>query len=114
MIEFRGERGDLMEDKDAEDVEEAFEWVLLWKERIDETDEEVLFRPPNPRPDERRYEECGVWGCGDRDVRLGGGVDLGERATAILGPGRPNTSISAFPCLLLDSRPWERTSGRNA
>ena len=37
--------------------------------RMDETEEEVDFRPRRPA-DERRYEECGVRGTGERDDRL--------------------------------------------
>lgn len=75
-MEPRGDRGDLsvMLDIDAEDVEDALEWVLLWKERMDDTDDEVEFRPPRPRPAGRRYEACGVSGPGEREVRFGGGV----------------------------------------
>jgi len=77
LIEPRGERGDfnVMLDMDADDVEEAFECVLLWKERMEDTDDEVEFRPPRPRPDGRRYEDvCGVNGPGEREFRFGGGV----------------------------------------
>lgn len=56
LIGFLGERGDLsvMEDMEAEEVEEALEWVLLWKLRTEETDDEVEFRLPRPRPEWRR------------------------------------------------------------
>lgn len=42
-------------------------------DRIDETEEEVDLRPRRP-VDVRRYEECGVRGDGDRDVRFCGVV----------------------------------------
>lgn len=55
LMEPRGERGDfnVTDETDADDVDDAFEWVLLWNDRMDETDEEVEFRPPRPRPDDR-------------------------------------------------------------
>lgn len=75
FTDARGERGDLRvtEEMDADDVEEALEWDLLWKERMLETEEDVEFRPP--RVPERRYDDLGVSGCGEREFRLcGGGV----------------------------------------
>jgi hypothetical protein len=62
------------DDIDAEDVEDAFECVWLWKDRMDETEEDVEFLPPARRPEERRYDDRGVCGCGETELRLGGGV----------------------------------------
>lgn len=74
LMEFLGERGDfrLILFNEADDVEEAFEWVLLWKERIEDTEDDVEVLPPSPRPEERRYG-LGV-SCGEREFLLGGGV----------------------------------------
>ena len=41
---------------------------------MEDTDDEVEFRPPRPRPDGRRYDVCGVNGPGEREFRFGGGV----------------------------------------
>ena len=41
--------------------------------RMEETEEEVDFRPRRPA-EERRYEECGVKGTGERDERLWEGM----------------------------------------
>lgn len=56
LMEFLGDRGDfrVMLFSDADDVEEAFECVLLWKERIEDTEDDVEVLPPSPRPEERR------------------------------------------------------------
>ena len=56
LMEPRGDRGDfkLIDDIDAEDVDDAFECVLLWNDRMEDTEDEVEFRPPRPLPDERR------------------------------------------------------------
>ena len=71
---------------DAEEVDEALECDLLWKDLIEDTEEEVLFRPPSPRTDDRRYEECGVNGCGDIEFLFGGEL----RAT---GPFKLSASL---------------------
>jgi len=63
-----------MDDIDAEEVDDAFECVLLWNDRIDDTDDDVEFRPFRPLPEARRYDERGVCGCGDSEFLLGGGV----------------------------------------
>ena len=57
--------GDAM---DAEDVDDALEceWWCRGIERIDDTDEDVDFRPRSP-PLDRRYEERGVSGAGLAD-----------------------------------------------
>ena len=75
-----GERGVRIPADDAarlllfEDVEDAREcdWTW-WSDRMDETEEEVDFLPRRPA-DERRYEERGVTGIGERDFRLLGVV----------------------------------------
>jgi hypothetical protein len=59
--------GEVME---AEEVEDAFECEWWWcgMERIEETDEDVDFRPRRP-PEEWRYEDRGVRGAGDAESR---------------------------------------------
>lgn len=56
LIEFRGDRVGFEIEvlvMEAEEVEEALEWVWTWCiERIEETDEDVDLRPR--RPEERR------------------------------------------------------------
>lgn len=67
--------------KEVEDVEDALEWEWwcfepppvigpgAWGiERIEDIDDEVDLRPRRPA-EERRYEECGVSGEGERDAR---------------------------------------------
>ena len=76
---LRGLLGDLSVtlEIDAEDVELALECVLLWKLRIELTELDVELRPPSPLgPLLRRLKlDRGVWGCGLRLLRFGGGVD---------------------------------------
>lgn len=59
------------ETREAEDVDEAFECEWWWcgMLRIEDTDDEVDFRPRRP-PDERRYEDRGVSGAGDAESLL--------------------------------------------
>lgn len=75
--------GDVME---AEEVELALECVWWWCgiDRIDEMDEDVDLRPRRP-PEERRYEERGVRGEGERDRRLPEEETRGRAATYVDG-----------------------------
>ena len=62
---------------EVEEVEEALECVWTWwMLRIEETDEEVDFRPRRPMvlAEEWRYDERGVSGAGEREARLRGVV----------------------------------------
>lgn len=60
-----------MADEVLEDVEDVLECVWTWCiERIEETDDEVDFRPRRPAEDRRYTEERGVRGApGEREVR---------------------------------------------
>jgi hypothetical protein len=56
-----------------EDCDEALEWpVCRGKLRIEDTEEEVDFRPRRPAPEDRRRDVLprGVIGEGDREVRV--------------------------------------------
>lgn len=53
-----------------DEIEEAFEWARVWWIlRMEETDEDVDFRPRRPT-EERRYDPRGVIGDGEREFRL--------------------------------------------
>lgn len=63
-----------VETEPLEEVEEALLWewwCVWWRERTEETDEEVDLRPRRPAgPEERRTVDRGVSGEGDRECRL--------------------------------------------
>ena len=68
MVAFVPNAEELMEFV-VEEVEEALEWVVTWwMLRMDETELEVDLRPRRPGV-ERRYEECGFKGAGEREER---------------------------------------------
>lgn len=45
---------------------------------MEDTDDEVEVLPPSPRPEERRYDACGVRGWGESEFLFGGGVPRWE------------------------------------
>ena len=57
-------------DVDVDEVDEALECVCTWwMLRMDETEEEVDFRPRRPPDERRKLDECGVRGTGESETR---------------------------------------------
>lgn len=86
---------------DADDVDDALECEWWWcgMLRIEDTEDEVDFRPRRP-PEERRYEERGVSGAGEAESRRTEPEPLvdtrGRGVTCVVG--------GAFVCVCTDVR----------